>query len=1434
MDWTRFSNHGESDNHAFEVMCNLLFENWCHEEYGKKIVQFSFVNGAGGDGGVEAFCILDSGEIIGVQSKWFPNKLGNSQITQIRNSLETAKKIRPCIVKYIVCIPRDMGSSKIGRYGKLVGNTEDGRWRLFVEEAKKTYANTEIILWDETRIQERLLQPDSIGIYKYWFENTLVFDSQIKTSFIKAINSWAKTKYVPEVYSFGEIYNKLEFFLGTTRLAEKRHKEVAEFVNRLANLKRCYLDLLQLGIPKKERDLQEKIEKDFEIISKCIDDLNIVDQSIRYGTRIVFDNHNIGLECTSSDFKDSSLHYGKYFHVNEIEKLLNNIVDDFYFLQRFLNETADNRLVIIGNQGTGKTAGIVAAASKMFEANIHLPILVHAKDFAEGATWLDILINTIGLSNTWDERSLLSALQTSAMLHNKTDCDFSIESKCVIFVDGLDEAKSWQYWRGKINEVVAYKEDYPRLKFVFLSRPYVFENVNGLDYSDRVVRIQPRGDVSVDSICDKYLTAYKINIGKNNWIRKLLRTPDSVRLFCDIYREKTIEDLHQNTLVITNLYNTKIEELDRKFCGERERIITAGFLKTALFEIIDLFLDSGSITYTTIVEKVSEEIKELLREVVNYLKEEGFLYTYVQQNDEFSAPQTLYSWGIQPALDYLLARKLYSKLKSGEEISIGYTDGIYQMLSLIAIEDEHLIFEYSNVKIDENEMFNLVCYALSNCSVTVAGKYREYVKRLLSISPAEFREVINQIVIPVSDIDNHPLGAGLLDEVLREFDSPSKRDIWWSIPAYFSAKDNNWRVHTEVEFDDIELQPDDKYSAKPLILAWSLTSVNNELRRDSRMKLIEWGIRNPKEYWKLFCACHNSSDIQMVEDIFAIAYGVAMAQFVPDEYLVNASKWMLDNVFSEGGLVKFTDVSIRYYASCIVKIAISKGICGEQIFEKICPPYYSYTVPILPLYKDALKAKRMVGFNAIDYDLARYVLCDRFDYFFHKNSQDRNYDVKTKGVIDKYVAKYEIKNFSVDGFIIACAYQFLLDQGWNREEFWTHEKKENYGVDFFIRSIYSHATHGSMSKVMTVAEKNVWLAKHKIEAVLSDELPYCEDFTTYEFINDYSQLENFINPYQNYVNRKNRVCNEDWFNMELLANPDFDEMIPEKISEWIHEDSLPDFGKWLNPVNDKNILSTFTNVQNDLSGIDEAIWISSGACAADSFNRFLNLLDSNFEAKSELEDVGGFHAYQDCRCYCTPLEACLVHANREVGNKILIDDDGDVIEIYKLAGECISADELESERYFTIPAALTRSLMGIIYGDGFSYYNMSGEILAQFYEIGEHWGTEQKVLRVNSSALFTGIKQEKFKLFWIFRDLREPSNKARERFESMLDCSDKTFIVWKEDNAFKFKKLKEVNPITRIVGSNLDAADIFESLLEKYSNLNEENTDDSTKKIDTE
>ena len=140
---------------------------------------------------------------------------------------------------------------------------------------------------------------------------------------------------------------------------------------------------------------------------------------------------------------------------------------------------------------------------------------------------------------------------------------------------------------------------------------------------------------------------------------------------------------------------------------------------------------------------------------------------------------TVYSWGMQPAFDYLIGRKLYDVIRTGKNIQIEYTNGIYQMLSLIVIEEDgKLISEYSNIKLEESALFDLICYTLANTSVEIASKYHDYVKKLMQYSEAEFREIVNKVIIPVSKIDNHPLGGNLLDEFLRSFDKPAQRDIW--------------------------------------------------------------------------------------------------------------------------------------------------------------------------------------------------------------------------------------------------------------------------------------------------------------------------------------------------------------------------------------------------------------------------------------------------------------------------------------------------------------------------------------------------------------------------------------------------------------------------------------------------------------------------------
>lgn len=203
--------------------------------------------------------------------------------------------------------------------------------------------------------------------------------------------------------------------------------------------------------------------------------------------------------------------------------------------------------------------------------------------------------------------------------------------------------------------------------------------------------------------------------------------------------------------------------------------------------------------------------------------------------------------------------------------------------------------------------------------------------------------------------------------------------------------------------------------------------------------------------------------------------------------------------------------------------------------------------------------------------------------------------------LEKYKENFDIPELKFEGFIIAIAYQYLLNQGWNTEEFWNSHNKSKCGVDLAILKTYHSATHGEMSRIMTVAEKNVWLARHQIDAVIANEIPFCEDFSTFQYVKDYSQLENFINTYQDYANTTHRNSTHTWFNADLLAVTDFETMDKEKIENWIREEAIPPFDKWLSPYNGNVLLSTVTEIQNNLCGVSETIWITTGAVKKSDF-----------------------------------------------------------------------------------------------------------------------------------------------------------------------------------------------------------------------------------------
>jgi len=207
MNWQMFNTYGDAPEHAFETFCNHLFRNYVLRSF-TNVVKFRVVNGSGGDGGVEAYAQLSNQDILAVQSKWFREDFGTSQIGQIRDSIDTAMSLRPAIKKYIVCIPRDLTSIKYTKGSKggrkqVTKNSEDQLLENLEAEMKVKYPGLEIVWWLQEGLLRELSYEENEGLHKYWFTKEVIGLNYLVQQFERQKAGWLHERYVPQLHTRG-------------------------------------------------------------------------------------------------------------------------------------------------------------------------------------------------------------------------------------------------------------------------------------------------------------------------------------------------------------------------------------------------------------------------------------------------------------------------------------------------------------------------------------------------------------------------------------------------------------------------------------------------------------------------------------------------------------------------------------------------------------------------------------------------------------------------------------------------------------------------------------------------------------------------------------------------------------------------------------------------------------------------------------------------------------------------------------------------------------------------------------------------------------------------------------------------------------------------------------------------------------------------------
>lgn len=1418
-------NMGEAD--AFEKLCCQLFDNWGKNELcgQKDDWEYRKIRGAGGDGGIEAYWhSRDTDEWIGLQAKWFPKTMESGQIKQLTDSVRSAMSMRPNMTRYIVCVPHNLTSMKQAAGGKKTRG-EDERWNEFIEKMRNQYPKLSIELWDEDGIERQLLCGGNEGCRRFWFSHSSINPETLDLSFKKSVDL-VQRRYVPSLIVDGDMSTFLDRFYGTPMARVGEQHEIKKAFSLCGKINVQIQSLLEVNdvdaeISEYARRCQAELTNYGDWLTKLKETLETESLTDIKLTQFVIDYSAFDYFWNLLDEAKSQGQFQG--HITELLTLL----DHFYsetsssdIFQRVRCAVGVRQCVIIGNQGTGKTCGIVAAAERYHNNRRHLPILISAASISEEQDWWQIIKHAVGVGDDWDESELWQALSSAAAIRDEIHDDNYIRGKVAIMVDGLDERHSPAFWERKMAEAAVISEQFPRIQFAYTTRPSGIKDKTS-DLSDRICMYQLSrgGDVAVPALFDKYTDFYGINIKENKQARWMLKTPMELQLFCQVYQHQTIDSVIH--VWLTELIKSEIKRLETEFAtrchlGDSLNNPVSSFL----YSISSEFLDSqvGELTDDVFYNEAFGPRGfdcRTKRELIELLVKYGILTKRETESGETFKPNTVsYGIGARHLWDYYMAIRIMENkdklsthrkkdlLTQHPDIQNLYAILLIEKEGALPLDDEDLV-----AAVGKSRAYVITLDALSNACPSATSKFKQWVLDEMHSDKTTLSEIVNRIIFRVADISGHPLGAALLDEFLRSYDEkPAIRDEIWSVPSFQPNLSGDYRASLVREHELIKQLPRlDPTGAEtstqlPLVFAWGLSSLSNLRRQYFRNQLVFWAMHNPVELQKLFEHFCMIDDPQIREDVFAIAEEVIVQGKVPKKAEKEIGQITIKSVFAQPDKPDNRNAAVRHYGRILVERCISDGLLEKQEAANCRPPYDVASGEHLPIFPDACRATSNSGYRSMSYDLTRYVLVDQLLHTFDIRpigDQWKQHQSITE-LIDDSASAAGIESPRFDGWVIAVAYQYLLDHGYS-SDFSSRTVdtvgKNTLDIDTEIRKHFYAATHGQRSLVMTICEKYTWCALNEICGYLADRIPVepglaaelSENIDDNGLATDYSMLLSYDSPLfeASVTTRKEREEIDSPFPASFACKEPMKPLTKDELHFWI--DSIDDnvVFQMLNfrPTCDLRIKSTialslFANDWGEC-GKESRIWLDAGVVSDETFDKLRHANQCQWENNS-LE----FHAgYITSGTYLSPVEIVASPWMKELMEpaSIMVSKDNHIL-IKPLTGQAVANIPDIGDYDFTLPSSVARDCCEITGTDGFDFADSNGDVRFQYLRFGTPYRHEYKALMADRDQLLGALRKNGMTLVWFATVHRQANELVSERIPGFVDIADNNWIVWQDDD----------------------------------------------------
>lgn len=958
MDYSRIRGMDSGQRLSFEEMiCQLA-----RRESQAASVEFRRIEGAGGDGGIEAYWLLSDGSKIGYQAKFYLRS-GDIDWANIDDSVERALQTHPELTTYVVAIPCDLtdktGKQGRGKTGWEHWNARKAKWAALIPPGRKV----DFVPWTAFELNDRLANPSAEGLRRFWFGDA-EFSAQWFSDNVDFAVKSLDERYHPEDHVevsierifkvalrdesvISELKQNIQKIYDATDLDDAEKLLGADAALLVSGIKTQISKLESLGL-----EITNNAWKAWPL-PECLERLDEISDSVHKLQGFIWDAKQDPLKP-----KDSHNDPLGYFE-HKLDKLSNASYSFRALLRgRYFEHEASPSILLYGRAGTGKSHLLGSIAQQAIAEN-RKAILILGQLLTTENIWSQIT-KRLGVGEI-NPDAFLQALSAAAEMTGK---------RGLILIDAINEGAGLKLWRNELAEFIARVARHKNLVLVISCRteykPYII--------TQAVTDTTPSYVVKGFETPEEQTNAARIYLGKRGisqpntpWLSAEFVNPLFLRSACTALERDGKKWFPKGLLGTKQVFAFYLESIARNLdVGRNGTNDLVRPTNQALYAIALKMAEkrqdylSHSDALRVVADKFYPAVTPSGISWLEVLQKNGLFRIdpspRERASDPFEFPEEVVRFSFQRLQDYLMAGALLNEIEDpaedllngslkfihdGEGLSWQWS-GLAEALSvqlpeLFDREFIDLLPGDINIWANDDSVRSSFIESLrwrSNDSFT--PRTHQLYEAFLKYSDDYF-----DIIIQACASEGHPWNAQFLHRKLLGLTMPH-RDAFWTVQVNALPLDEGSTLNRLITWSTQEqtgkTDPNVQYLCA-LTLTWLTSSSNRELRDKATKALTSLLLCNTGLYAKLCNDFASVDDLYIHERLHSAAFGACCID--PGQNRLSVfSKVAYQAVFQLDTVP--SSILLRDSALGIIELAHFHGYLAEGVdIQKAKPPYLS-------------------------------------------------------------------------------------------------------------------------------------------------------------------------------------------------------------------------------------------------------------------------------------------------------------------------------------------------------------------------------------------------------------------------------------------------------------------------------------------------------------